>query len=292
MIKIAKTAFMGWKNAYRLTLGEAEMVVVAEVGPRILSLSAGGGHNLLYVDAATAGKGQGDADWHIYGGHRIWSSPEGEAAYAPDNAPCEAKVAGGKLTLETPVNAQTKLRKRLTISAEGERFVVESALINASPFVFGGTIWALTCVVPQGTIALPWGSGGTWDVKRIQWWQGWAGHSSDVRSKQYLPGPDLFQIRPTGEEGKIGTHTPEGWLALCRKDATFIKSFAPDMHAAYPDGGCSVEVYTCASFIEMETLGPVMVLAPGQVVAQREVWTVTSQAVDPEDGAALRALKG
>lgn len=289
-LEIERTPFGGWQEAYQLRLGETEMVILAEVGPRIVSLRVGRGPNLLYMDPTTLGKGQGDTTWHIYGGHRIWVSPETLDAYRPDNAPCAVDIQESKLTLITKADPDTLLRKRLTVSAQGDRFVVESAALNTSDLLYQGAIWCLTCVMPKGVIAFPWGSGGKWDVKRIQWWNSWAGHSSDVRSKQYQPSPDLFLIRPTGEEGKVGTHSPEGWIAYCREDATFIKSFQPDAWAIYPDGGCSVEVYTCAAFIEMETLTPMAILHPGQEIAQQEVWTVIPRAVDPEDGNALRAL--
>ena len=289
---ISKTEYGGWKDAYRLQLGRAEMIVLAEVGPRIISLRVDGGPNLLYVDAQTLGKGRGDRVWHIYGGHRIWAAPESDDAYSLDNGPCTARVEGGKLTILTEPDADTRLRKRLTISAEGERFLVENAVLNTSSLVNLGAVWCVTCVAPLGVIAFPWGSGGSWDTKRMQWWNKWATHSSNVRSAQYRPGPDLFTIHPTGEEGKVGTHSPEGWVALCRPDATFVKSFQPNMHAAYPDGGCSVEVYTCANFVEMETLGPLGAIAPGEEIVQRETWTVTGQAVDPQNGIALRALLG
>lgn len=289
-LEISKTEYRGWQDAYRINLGGAEMVVLAEVGPRIISLRVDGGPNLLYVDPATAGRGQGDSEWHIYGGHRIWQSPEAEDAYSLDNSPCSAEIGGGCLTLRTGIDPDTKLQKRLTIGADGDRFVVESALLNTSAFVNAGAVWSLTCVAPAGVIAFPWGNPGNWGLRRITWWNNWAGHSSDVRSSQYQPGPDLFLIRPSGEEGKVGTHSPEGWVALCRDDATFIKSFQVDPNATYPDGGCSVEVYTSADFVEMETLSPTGAILPGQEISHREIWTVRGSAVDPEDGAALRRL--
>lgn len=289
-LEIAKTGFRGWRDAYRLRLDEVEMIVLAEVGPRIISLSVDGGPNLLYVDPATVGNGQGDPEWHIYGGHRIWQSPEAEDAYSLDNSPCSVEIENGSLTLRTGIDPDTKLQKRLTISADGPRFVVESALLNTSQLVNSGAVWSLTCVAPQGVIAFPWGNTGDWALRRITWWNNWAGHSSDVRSSQYQPGPDLFLIRPSGEEGKVGAHSPEGWVALCRNDATFIKSFKVNPNGTYPDGGCSVEVYTSADFIEMETLSPTGIILPGQEISQRETWTVSGLSVDPEDGAALREL--
>lgn len=49
-LRIEETQFLDWRRAYRLTLGRAEMVVVSDIGPRILSLSVDGGPNLLFVD--------------------------------------------------------------------------------------------------------------------------------------------------------------------------------------------------------------------------------------------------
>ena len=65
-LHIERTEFHGWQEAYRLRLGQAEMVVVTEIGPRILSFSVDDGPNLLFVDQEAVGRGQGDADWHVY----------------------------------------------------------------------------------------------------------------------------------------------------------------------------------------------------------------------------------
>lgn len=289
-LQIERTEFVGWREAYRLRLGEATMVVVTEVGPRILSLSAGNGPNLLFVAQETAGQGQGDTDWNIYGGHRVWVAPETRDTYAPDNARCEVEVSEDGLTVIAPAGSQTRLQKRLTISAQDGRFVVEQGVRNTADALYTGAVWALTCVEPSGVIVFPWGQGGSWDLKKIVYWNRWIGHSSDVTSQQWQPGPDLFKVVPTGEEGKVGSNSPEGWVALCRKDATFIKSrrWVPDVR--YPDEDCSLQVYTCDRFVEMETLSPLTVFYPGEEVVHREVWTVAAGATDPSDGEALRRM--
>jgi len=289
-LQVERTEFRGWQEAYRLRLGEAEMVVVTEIGPRILSLSVGDGPNLLFVDEETVGHGQGDADWHIYGGHRIWVAPETADTYAPDNSQCQAEILDEGLTVTTPVEPRTKLQKRLTITAQGDRFVVEQGVRNTGGTLYTGAVWALTCVVPKGVITFPWGRGGSWDLKKLVYWGRWMDHRSDVTSSQWQPGPDLFRVVPTGEEGKVGTNSPEGWVALCREDATFVKwrCWVPDTR--YPDEDCSLQVYTCDRFIEMETLSPLTVFYPGTEVTHQEVWIVTAEAVDPTDGEALRRM--
>jgi len=273
-----------------LRLGEAAMVVVTEVGPRILSLSVDDGPNLLFVDQETVGQGQGGADFCVYGGHRVWVSPETADTYAPDNASCKVDVSDGALTVIAPVDPRTGLRKRLTVSARDGRFVVEQGVLNTGDAVYAGGVWALTCVEPKGVIVFPWGRQASWDLKKIVYWNEWMGHSSDVNSPQWQPGPDLFTVRPTGEEGKVGSNSPEGWVALCRDDATFVKSYDWFSDARYPDEDCSLQVYTCEQFIEMETLSPLTTFYPGQEVVHREVWTVAAEVIDPADGAALRGL--
>ena len=289
-LQIEQTEFLGWSEAYRLRLGEATMVVVTEVGPRILSLSVGDGPNLLFVDHETTGQGRGDADFHVYGGHRVWVAPETADTYAPDNERCQVEISGDGLVVIVPVAPQTGLQKRLMVSAQEDRFVVEQGVCNTGDALYTGAVWALTCVEPKGAIVFPWGRQGSWDLKKIVYWNKWIGHSSDVTSDQWQPGSDLFKVVPTGEEGKVGTNSPEGWVALCREDATFVKSHRRIPDVKYPDEDCSLQVYTCKQFIEMETLSPLTVFYPGQEVVHREVWTVTAEAIDPADGAALRGL--
>lgn len=289
-MKIEPTEFRGWREAYRLRLGEAEMVIVTEIGPRILSLAAGGGPNLLFVDEETAGQGQGDAAWYVYGGHRFWIAPETEHTYAPDNARCEVEVATDRLAVLAPVASQTKLQKRLTVTAREGRFVVEHGVRYTGDMLYTGAPWALTCVEPKGIVVFPWGRGGAWDLKKIIYWSRWIGHGSDVTSQQWQPGPDLFRVAPTGEEGKVGTSCPEGWVALCREDATFLKSYHWMPGVRYPDEDCPLQVYTSSRLIELETLGPLATFYPDEEVVHREVWTVTAKPTDPADGVALRRL--
>jgi len=291
-LDIERTEYLGWRDAYRLRLGDAEMVVVTEVGPRIIGLSIAGGPNLLYVDQATRGAGQGDPEWHIYGGHRIWVAPETKDTYTPDNVPCEVSVDDGVFTVLPPVAERTALRKRLTISAENGRFAIEMGVLNLGDTLYAGAVWGITCVVPTGVIAFPWGRGGIWDVKKIVYWNRWMDHSSDVRSAQYQPGPDLFRVVPTGEEGKVGTGAPEGWVAYCREMGTFIKQHQIIQNAPYPDDGCSQQIYTHPDFMEMETLSPLTTFYPEEEVVHRETWTVSTTVTDGTDGEALRQILG
>ena len=43
--------------------------------------------------------------------------------------------------------------------------------------------------------------------------------------------------------------------------------------AAYPDFGSTFEIFTNADILELETLGPLTTLAPGQSVSHTERWS-------------------
>jgi len=56
-------------------------------------------------------------------------------------------------------------------------------------------------------------------------------------------------------------------------------------HAQYPDFGCNFELFTNAEFLELETLGPVVTLQPGQATHHTEHWWLFDgvPSIDTED---------
>jgi hypothetical protein len=61
----------------------------------------------------------------------------------------------------------------------------------------------------------------------------------------------------------------------------FVKRFEPLAGARFPDGGCNAESYCNDRFFELESLGPLTTLKPGESVYHNETWEVhTSQAID------------
>lgn len=274
-----KKPFMHWNDAWTLTHGDVEIIVVTEIGPRILSIKIAGGDNILFVDT----KGIARDDWRIYGGHRIWFGPETEQCYAPDNSPCKVECTDDALIIEAPVDPATNLRKIMRVRDAENGFSIENAVKNDGDMLAFGTIWALTCVRPDAQVFFPWGTPKKWDVKKICYWREWGGtHGSTIRSEQWEQGDDLFVVRPTGEEGKVGTAGYEGWIAAtfpaCK--TTLCKSFDYIRGGKYSDQGCAVECYTCPDFIELETLSPEYVVHPGEEVSHVEKWCVKNEIAD------------
>ena len=58
-------------------------------------------------------------------------------------------------------------------------------------------------------------------------------------------------------------------MASCSSSGTTAAGAPGD----YPDFGCSFETFTNADFLELETLGPLATLAPGESLTHTERWT-------------------
>lgn len=282
-MQIEKTSYQAWSEAYRCVIGAVELVVVSSIGPRILSLRLDGGDNLLYEDAGSFGVGA----WKLYGGHRFAIAPESETSYLPDNEPCEARVEPDRLTVrQAPDRAGLQKALVITPAAAGQGFEIEHILANRGSLPWHGAAWAITCVPPKGRVVLSWGAGNhRWRTNAVRYWTRAGERYACPSSKQWQPGSDCFQVKPNGEKGKVGLYSSQGWLALVRPEATFgIRCLKVAPEAAHPDGGCNLEVFTCQKFVELETLGPLTTLYPGQELSHSELWLVSNQTVDEARG--------
>ncbi|MDR0654829.1 MAG: hypothetical protein LBG22_00810, partial [Treponema sp.] len=72
---------------------------------------------------------------------------------------------------------------------------------------------------------------------------------------------------------KIGFRNTEGWAAYLLNGYMFVKLYKP-LPGEYPDYGSTFETYTDSAFIELETLGPLVTIAPGDFTEHTEEWFV------------------
>jgi len=288
VMEIEQTSYRLWTEAYRCTVGSAELILVTAIGPRILSLRLNAGANVLHEDPTGFGVGE----WRLYGGHRFATAPESEASYTPDNERCAVTTEDGRLTV-TQRPDPAGLSRTLHLSGiDSSGFEIRHVLRNTGAASWQGAPWAITCVDPVGRIVVPWRS--PQDCASgppVRYWSQPGETYADATSRQWQPGADCFVIDPTGQKGKMGLFSDRGWVALLRSDATFvIRSHNPVAGARYPDGGCNVEVYTCAQYLELETLGPLTTLGPGQELVHEERWQLASRTFTPSEWALIDGL--
>ncbi len=273
-----ETSFQG-VDAVSLVNGKRdELVVLAGVGPRIISCRPESGDNFFYVNERDFRQGPGDDAWHIYGGTRLWTSPENQLSYEPDNRPCEVTVEGDAATCSSSPSP-AGLTRRITVRPREQSFLVTYHLKNSGSYLLNAGLWALTCLKPSGDAAiyLPWGDRSDWEVKDVRYWRRWLGSETDVESSQWGPTNQFFVVRPTGETGKIGFANRYGFMLFRAGSLTFVKRTGYIRSAVYPDGGCSAEVYTGSAFYELESLSPLYELQPGTELAHTEEWWAGSR---------------
>src|ERR1700691_4057893 len=151
-VNVEKTEYKGWKNRYRVSNGEVELIVTADVGPRIIRYGFVGGQNLFKEFADQLGK-SGEEKFQLRGGDRVWKAPEDPiATWAPDNVPVEIRITPAGLVAREPVEPLTGLQKEIEISiaASGTAVTVSHRITNHSLFTLEFAPWALTMMAPGG----------------------------------------------------------------------------------------------------------------------------------------------
>ncbi|MBN2327735.1 MAG: hypothetical protein JXR73_11330 [Candidatus Omnitrophica bacterium] len=301
-VTIQKTSFEGWDNCYRVSNGEVELIAVADVGPRILKFGFTDRPNLLSVSSNSTGQTGGDS-WKGYGGHRLWVAPEtADVTYYPDNFECDVQIGGGALTLTAPVEVldadlraslsfseiqqkavdpefrkQLRFRKQMEIRMdESGEATIWHRVANCGLQTYQMAPWALTVmdkegigIVPNPPYA-PHGPGHWLPERSIITWS--YTNMADPRllfMKKYI---SIRQDPSIRAPLKIGFSTTQGWTAYALKDQLFVKKLDYFQDQIYPDMGCSVEVFTSSGMMEVESLGPLTTLKPGDAAAHRERW--------------------
>jgi hypothetical protein len=276
-VKIDKVAYDGWPNCYRISNGEVELIVTTDVGPRIMRYGFVGGQNMFVEFKQEIGK-SGESKWLGRGGHRLWAAPEDlHDTYALDNSPVEATIKGRVITLTQPVEKETGLQKVISVRLDetGSWVEVTHQIKNAGSKARELAPWALTQMALNGLAIAAFPPRGSHDVylaatNPLTMWA--YTDFSDPRwtfTYKYV----LLQQQPGNKRpqktGLFNQHTVGAYLL---GTDLFVKKTTADPKAKYPDFGCSYETYTADTFLEMETLGPLVNLQPGQTASHIEHW--------------------
>ncbi|MBS1841569.1 MAG: hypothetical protein JSS69_01115 [Acidobacteria bacterium] len=302
-VKVEKTDYKGWKNCYRVSNGEVEVVVTGDVGPRVIRFGFVGGQNLFKEYAEQLGK-SGEEKFQLRGGDRVWKAPEDAiATWAPDNVPVEVVPTRDGLIARAPVEPLTGLQKEIEISMaqSGTMVTVSHRITNHSLFTLEFSPWVLTMMAPGGMAITGFPPRGKHPINLeatnplVMWAYTDLSDKRWTFTKKYLI---LRQDSGSAEPQKIGLFNPRTWGAYLLNGEAFVKQASSDPAKSYPDFGCSFETFTNNEFLEMETLGPMTKVVPGHSVEQTEKWSLfrnvklTELTDDAIDRAVLPMLDG
>ena len=304
-VKVEKVEYKGWRNCYRISNGEVELIATSDVGPRVIRFGFVGGQNVFKEFTEQLGK-SGEDKFQLRGGDRVWKAPEDPVAtWAPDNVAVEISVTGNGLIARAPVEPLTHLRKEIEIrmAERGTDVTVVHRVRNESLFPLEYSAWALTMMAPGGVAISGFPPRGKHPANLeatnplVMWAYTNLADKRWTFTKKYLT---LRQDPNNSDAQKLGMFNPHTWGAYVLNGEVFIKQAAGDAHASYPDFGCSFETFTNNEFLEMETLSPRKRVVPGETVEQTEHWSLhknvrlkelTDAAIDAEISPLLDSAK-
>ncbi len=73
---------------------------------------------------------------------------------------------------------------------------------------------------------------------------------------------------------KAGLFNEHTFAAYLLGTELFVKQCRASREARYPDFNSSLEIFTNNDFLELETLGPLVSLGPGEAVTHTECWSL------------------
>jgi hypothetical protein len=273
----------GGHQAFRLEAGEVSVYATTSVGPRILGLVLPDGRNALVELPNATLPCPGSGLFRLYGGHRLWAAPEDpRVTYRPDDAAVGIEELPDGVILTAPPDPVAGTQRILTIRVTGPgRLTIVHQIENQAAEPQRLAAWAITQVPPGGRAWLPlltrsYDPGGFQAQRNVVLWP----YSRlddprlvmrdaylEVRTDRLPPGGIAVPV-------KVGTSLRRGWLAHWRDGILFVKRALHQDDRLYADMGASAQVFANADFQELETLSPLVDLAPGETVEHVEEWQV------------------
>lgn len=277
-----KSSFLG--RIITLDNDFIEFSVSLDVGPRITSFSTIGGLNVMYEDtndfvnkdcSSVYGDGK---KWHIYGGHRLWLSPEDLSTYYPDNnAVCYKLTDNGILVYPKKweiIDIQPQMliefvdKNKLKITHKVKNLGEKRKLC----------LWALTVMKAGGTMTfdLPLIDTQFLPNRNLVLWPYCKINDSRVQitdnkivAKSDVSAPNPFKIGAYNKEIYAEYILEEGG-----KKATFIKEAIGIDGETYPDFHCNFESYFSDKIHEVETLSSIKEVEKGEDMEHIEIWQI------------------
>jgi hypothetical protein len=270
-------------QAVQMDAGKVQVIAVTSVGPRILGLMTPDGKNALVELPEATLPCPGSGLFRLRGGHRFWAAPEDpRVTYRPDDEAVGIEELPDGVVLTAPEDPLAGTQRTMTIEVTGpERISIEHKLTNISAEPQRLAPWAITMLPPGGrawmpSIEGPFDPGGYQAQRNIVFW-------SYSRCDDPRLGLDdcIIQIRTDKIDKvanktpfKVGTSLRRGWLAYWREGVLLVKRATHHEGQPYADMGASGQVYSHADFAELETLGHLVDLDPGDSTSHTEEWEI------------------
>jgi len=301
MLEICEKQYGNWGRCVCLSDGKIEMLITLDFGPRIISFGPVGGENILFEDKedksnAYAYKEASDklfgaesGVWHIYGGHRLWVSPESvPETYYPDNEPVDYKKIENGIILTPPPQKGVNFQLSMEITMEKDNsFKIIHKVQNIDKVSKTYAPWALTVMSQNGTavVPVPTRETGLIENRHLVLWP--YTKMTDPRvtwGDKYIV---LKQDPENEDKFKLGQLSQHGWIAYFNHGGVFVKKFDINEDEKHPDRNCNTELFTSSLMLEAESIGVYGEVAPNMTAIHTEYWSYFCSAEIPANEAEM-----
>lgn len=283
MISIKEAVYKNYGKCLVISNGIMEVMVTIDIGPRIIKCNICGKENMMFEDVErnffedVSELFGADKKWYIYGGHRVWMSPESfPVTYYPDNDKVVYRTFanGAEFTPATQAVSGIQVTVKLEMAENEPKLKLTHKITNTKKEPVTGSLWCLSVMAPGGTalVAQPTEDTGLLANRSLIIWP--YTRMTDKRmtiTDKYIT---ISQDKDADTKLKIGFNNTKGKAAYINKDQALVKYSEYQHGASYPDNGCSVEIFTNALFEEVETLSPLKTIARGESIIHTEEWTM------------------
>ncbi len=284
-VNFSEISYKNFGKCIKMENDTTELIVTVDVGPRVIYYGLKGKRNIFREDInrdSFNGKQQlhdffeTEENWYIYGGHRLWSSPESyPESYTPDNHPVPYEIDGNtiKLMPEDRVKVGERHIMTVTLNDSSSDVTIKHAIKNIADYEIKLAPWCLTVAEKGGVEIFPLCTEdtGLLSNRRMVFWA-----YSDVRDPRFFMCDKYVTLAQTDREQafKIGVNNQDGWGAYLNNGQLFIKRFDFDPTGEYPDFSVNYETYTNQFIMEIESLGTLESLRPGEYTEYDERWQI------------------
>lgn len=192
--------------------------------------------------------------WYLYGGHRVWKSPEDLYTYTPDNYPVEW-TSTDEFSGEFKCRVSKKFDYTLSVEIDENGSLIVKNAVKTKHCDEKFHIWALTVVCKNGVLTVPLNDK-TDDLNPQQNLVFWP--YDDLGDDRYLMRNGLLTVRQTDRENplKLGLFSKKKRAYYTVGDMCLkITCESENEGGKYPDFGCNFETYTNNHILEIEWLG-------------------------------------
>lgn len=310
MADMEKKRFLGWE-AYEVTLGSITMIIVPEVGGRIMQLVFNG-MPLFYIEPALAGKKikeiqhltpkelKAKYGFLLYGGDKTWLAPQQDwidaiPFFDLDAGPYEVLHSDitqhrAHFILKSQVCRETRIQIfreiQFECSTDQARISINRRILNKGSQSIAKGLWEVVQLIRPCEVLLPRHPSSKFvDGIKVYPEEGVSTHAIHTHVEQKHDYNLVLCHDPI--EFKFGSDSPKGWILASRKNpktqknCIFIQKLQTPLNDAdqFPHDDVIVEVYNSMkwNYLEVEIHSPLMKLNPKEEASHTIEWNLLEQ---------------